>query len=119
MKTKKESNIPSDRNNYIAQFKELALEHPDRDDILKMLQNLELTESMLYSRQTKHHQTGQPFEDQKLQQAEMARLNKSRDCGFVFVDCCANPSYIDLRMAVCCSNVYDSYHYPSRLISCH
>lgn len=117
MKTQKESHIPSVRNYCIAQFKELALE--GEDNILKVLQDLELTESMLYSWQTKHHQTAQPFEDQKLQQAELARLNKAHDCGFALVDCCANPSYIYLRTVVCCSNVYDSYHYPSRLLSCH
>ncbi|QFY43150.1 hypothetical protein F6R98_11400 [Candidatus Methylospira mobilis] len=31
---------------------------------------------MLYNWQTKSRQTGQPFEDQKLQQAELARLKR-------------------------------------------
>jgi transposase len=76
MKTKKESNIPAVRNKYTAQFKEQVLERTDRDGIPKVAQDLGLAESMLYSWRAKRHQTGQPYEDQKLQQAEMARLKR-------------------------------------------
>lgn len=76
MKTKNESNTPAVRNKYTAQFKEQALERADRDGIPKVAQDLGLAESMLYSWRAKRRQTSQPFEDQKLQQAEMARLKR-------------------------------------------
>jgi transposase len=78
MKTQKESNTPAVtvRNKYTAQFKEQVLERADRDGIPKVAQDLELAKSMLYSWRANRRQTGQPFEDQKLQQAEMARLKR-------------------------------------------
>lgn len=76
MKTKKESTTAAVRNKYTAQFKEQALERADKDGIPKVAQDLGLAESMLYSWRAKRLQTGQPFEDQKLQQAEMARLKR-------------------------------------------
>ena len=76
MKTQKESTTPVVRNKYTAQFKEQALERADRDGIPKVTQDLGLAESMLYSWRSKRRQTGQPFEEQKLQQAEVARLKR-------------------------------------------
>jgi transposase len=76
MKTKKESNTTAVRNKYTAQFKEQALERADKDGIPTVAQDLGGAESMLYSWRAKPRQTGQPFEDQKLQQAEMARLKR-------------------------------------------
>ena len=76
MKTQKESTTPVVRNKYTAQFKEQALERADRDGIPKVAQDLGLAESMLYSWRAKRRQTGQPFEEQKLQQAEPARLKR-------------------------------------------
>ena len=61
---------------YTAQFKEQALERADRDGIPKVAQDLGLSESMLYSWRAKRRLTGQPFEEQKLQQAELARLKR-------------------------------------------
>ncbi len=76
MKTKKEQDTAIVRNKYTAQFKEQALERADRDGVPKVAKDLGLAESMLYSWRAKRRQTGQPFEDQKLQQAEMARLKR-------------------------------------------
>jgi transposase len=76
MKSKKESTTPAVRNKYTAQFKEQALERADKDGVPKVAQDLGLAESLLYSWRAKRRQTGQPFEDQKLQQAEMARLKR-------------------------------------------
>ena len=76
MKTQKESTTPVVRNKYTAQFKEQALERADRDGIPKVAQDLGLAESMLYSWRSKCRQTGQPFEEQKFQQAEVARLKR-------------------------------------------
>lgn len=76
MKTKKETNSPVVRNKYTPQFKEHALERAERDGIPKAAQDLGLAESMLYSWRAKRRQTDQPFEEQKLEQAEMARLKR-------------------------------------------
>lgn len=42
----------------------------------KVAQDLGIGQSMLYNWMAKIRQTGQPFEDQKLQQAELARLRR-------------------------------------------
>jgi transposase len=76
MKIKKEAVKATVRNKYTPQFKEQALERADRDGIPLVAQDLGLAESMLYSWRAKRRQTGQPFEDQKLQQAELARLRR-------------------------------------------
>jgi transposase len=77
MKTKKEDTTTrSVRNKYTAQFKEQALERADRDGIPKVAQDLGLAEATLYAWRAKRRQTGQPFEEQKLQQAELARLKR-------------------------------------------
>jgi transposase-like protein len=76
MKSKTESTTPTIRNQYSAQFKEQSLERADRDGIPKVAKDLGLAESMLYNWRAKRRQTGQPFEDQKLQQAELARLKR-------------------------------------------
>ena len=76
MKTKKESNTPVVHNKYTAQFKEQALERAERDSIPKVAQDLGLAESMLYSWRSKRRPTDQPFEEQQLQQAELARLKR-------------------------------------------
>lgn len=52
------------------------MERADRDGIPKAAKDLGLAKSMLYNWRTKRRQTCQPFEDQKLQQAEMARLKR-------------------------------------------
>ena len=77
MKTKKEDTTTrSVRNKYTAQFKEQALERAERDGIPKVAQDLGLAEATLYAWRAKRRQTGKPFEDQKLQQAELARLKR-------------------------------------------
>ena len=76
MKIKKESTTTAVRNKYTSQFKEQALERADKDGVPKVAQDLGLPESMLYSWRSKRRQTGQPFEEQKLQQAELSRLKR-------------------------------------------
>ncbi|WP_411728681.1 transposase [Methyloglobulus sp.] len=73
MKTKKEPSPQVVRNKYNARFKGQALGRADRDGIPKVAQDLGLAESMLYPWRTKRRQTSQPFEGQRLQQAELAR----------------------------------------------
>jgi transposase len=76
MKQKKESTPSVVRHKYTAQFKGQALERADRDGVPKAAQDLGFAESMLYSWRSKLRQTGQPFEEQKLQQAELVRLKR-------------------------------------------
>jgi transposase len=76
MKSKKEATTRTVRSKYTASFKEQALERADKDGIPKVAQDLGLAEATLYAWRAKRRQTGQPFEEQKLQQAELARLNR-------------------------------------------
>jgi transposase len=64
------------RKKYTMQFKEQALILADKVGVPKAAQDLAIAEAMLYSWRAKRRQTGQPFEDQKLQQAEMSRLKR-------------------------------------------
>ena len=71
-----EQETKSQRNKYSPQFKEQALERARQDGVAKAAKDLGLAPAMLYSWQAKARQTGQPIEEQKLQQAEMARLKR-------------------------------------------
>ena len=75
MKSNEQETKPQ-RNKYSPQFKEQALERATKDGVPKAAKDLGLAPAMLYSWQAKSRQTGQPFEEQKLQQAEMARLKR-------------------------------------------
>lgn len=75
MKSKKPQNTVV-RKKYTPQFKEQALQLAEKEGVAKAAADLGIAEAMLYAWRTKRRQTGQPFEDQKLQQAEMARLKR-------------------------------------------
>lgn len=64
------------RKTYTPQFKEQALELAEKHGVPKTAQDLGISEQALYGWRTKRKQTGQSFEEQKLQQAEMARLKR-------------------------------------------
>lgn len=64
------------RKSYSSQFKEQALELAEKYGVSKAAQDLGIAETMLYNWRAKRNQTGQSFEEQKLQQAEMARLKR-------------------------------------------
>ena len=77
MKTKKEE-FPA-RSAYkrqATQFKGQALELAGRDGIPKVAQGLGLAEATLHAWRATRRQTGQPFDGQKRQQAELARLKR-------------------------------------------
>ncbi|MBM4208408.1 MAG: transposase [Gammaproteobacteria bacterium] len=77
MKTKKEEiTARFAYKRYTSPFKEQALERTDRDGDPKVAQDLGVAEATLYAWKAKRRQTGQPFEGQKLQQAELARLKR-------------------------------------------
>lgn len=72
----KQTKTTTPRKQYTPQFKEQALERAEKDGVAKAAQDLGLAEALLYSWRTKRRQTGQSFEDQKLQQAELSRLKR-------------------------------------------
>lgn len=77
MTQKKSETINRRKNNkYSAQFKEQAVERAKTDGISKVAKDLGIAESMIYSWRKKLEQTGIPFEDQKIQSAELARLKR-------------------------------------------
>jgi transposase len=52
------------------------LERAKRDGVPRAAQDLGIAPALLYGWQAKSRQTGQSFEEQKLHQAEMARLKR-------------------------------------------
>jgi transposase len=64
------------RQPYSPQFKDQALERASKEGIAQTARDLGIAESMLYAWRAKRNQTDQPLEQQKLQQAEMAKLKR-------------------------------------------
>lgn len=86
--TNKVQNITCARKKYSPQFKEQVLEHAKRDGVVKAAQDLGINSAMIYAWQKKSTQTGIPFEEQKLQDAEISRLKRevsrlSEECAFL------------------------------------
>jgi transposase len=71
-----EYNALKETKKYTVQFKEQALEFASKEGIPKASKDLGIPESMLYSWRAKPQQAGQPFENQKPQQVELARLKR-------------------------------------------
>ena len=76
MKTNNQEKQSTKRNQYTAQFKEQVLERAKKDGVPKAAEDLDLAPSLIYNWQAKIRQTGQSFEEQKLQQAEISRLKR-------------------------------------------
>lgn len=64
------------RQKYSPQFKDQALERAARDGVPQAAKDLGIAEAMLYSWRAKQSQSGDSMENQKMQQAEMARLKR-------------------------------------------
>ena len=76
------------RKKYSAQFKEQALERAKKDGVAKAAKDLGIPDAMIYSWRKRREQTDIPFENQKLQAAEVARLRRdvarlSEECAFL------------------------------------
>ena len=67
------------RQKYSPQFKDQALERAAKDGVSKAAKDLGIPEAMLYSWRAKRKQGGDSLENQKLQQAEMARLKRENE----------------------------------------
>jgi len=61
---------------YSPQFKDQALERAARDGVPQVAKDLGIPDSMLYYWRTQKSKSGSTIENQKLQQAEMARLKR-------------------------------------------
>lgn len=72
----KTNKVTATRKTYTAEFKERALVLAEQQGVAKAAADLGLPEPILYGWRAKKRQTGQTFEEQKLQQAEMARLKR-------------------------------------------
>lgn len=64
------------RKKYSPQFKDQALERASRDGVSQAAKDLGIAEAMLYSWRARQKQSNQPFENQKLQQAELTKLKR-------------------------------------------
>lgn len=64
------------RKKYSQQFKDQALERAVKDGVPQTAKDLGIAEAMLYSWRAKQSQGGDSMENQKIQQAEMARLKR-------------------------------------------
>lgn len=74
--THNKSNILNRRTKYSAQFKEQAVERAKKEGIPKIAKDLGIHQAMLYTWRRQLEKTGVPFEDQKIQDAELARLKR-------------------------------------------
>lgn len=72
--THKKSNDIKERNKYTTQFKEQAVARAIKDGVPKAAKDLGIHEAMLYTWRRTLESTGIPFEDQKLNAAELALL---------------------------------------------
>ena len=64
------------RGKFSPQFKQQAVERAKVDGVAKVAKDLGISESMLYLWRKNSEQTGIPFEDKKIQSAELARLKR-------------------------------------------
>ena len=64
------------RKKYSPQFKDQAVERAAKDGVPQVAKDLGIAESMLYYWRSLKNKGGDSIENQKLQQAEMARLKR-------------------------------------------
>ena len=67
------------RKKYSPQFKDQAVERAKKDGVPQVAKDLGIPESMLYDWRSQKNKGGDTIENQKLQQAEMARLKREVD----------------------------------------
>lgn len=67
------------RLKYSPQFKDQAVERAKKDGVPQVAKDLGIAESMLYYWRSQKNKGGDTIENQKLQQAEMARLKREVD----------------------------------------
>jgi transposase len=72
------NSVKQPNRKYSSQFKEQAVERAAKAGVPKAAKDLGIAESLIYSWRSKKRQIGIPFEDQKLKDAELAKLR--REC---------------------------------------
>lgn len=70
------SNQRKTRQKYSPQFKDQAVERSAKDGVPQVAKDLGIPESMLYYWRSQKNKGGSSIENQKLQQAEMAKLKR-------------------------------------------
>ena len=73
---KTEQGVKKTRKQYSAEFKEQALKLAEQEGVARAAKDLGLAESQLYNWRQKKRLDGQTSEEQKLQNAELARLKR-------------------------------------------
>jgi transposase len=76
MKSKKTAITKLARRQHSSQFKQLAVDRSEKESVATVAADLGISEAQLYSWRHKRLQAGKGFEEQQLQQAEMARLKR-------------------------------------------
>lgn len=74
--THKKLNTTKQRKKYSSQFKEQVLERAKKDGVAKVAKDLGISECIIYNWRKQLERTGIPFEEQKIQDAELARLKR-------------------------------------------
>lgn len=74
-----EKNVKQSRQKYSSQFKDQAVERARIDGVPRVAKDLGIAESMLYYWRSQKNKSGTTIENQKLQQAEMARLKRENE----------------------------------------
>lgn len=64
------------RQQYSPQFKDQAVERAEKDGVARVAKDLGIADSVLYYWRAQKKRSGSTIEQQKLQQAEMARLKR-------------------------------------------
>jgi transposase len=72
----KEPKQRKSRQKYSPQFKDQAVERAAKDGVPRVAKDLGIPEPMLYYWRSQRNKGGNTIENQKLQQAEMARLKR-------------------------------------------
>jgi transposase len=73
---KQKASVKQSRQRYSDEFKEQALRRAGQEGIATVAKDLKLPASQLYAWRAKAHQRGQTSEEQRLEQAENARLKR-------------------------------------------
>lgn len=71
-----QSNPKPIRKKFSAQFKDQALTLAEKEGVVKAAKDLGIDPAMLYSWRSQKRQGGDSIENQKLQQAELAKLKR-------------------------------------------
>jgi transposase len=74
-----ENKLKQARQKYSPQFKDQALERAAKDVVARVAKDLGVKDSLIYYWRKQKSLSGTSIENQKLQQAEMARLKREND----------------------------------------